>query len=77
MIRRGEVVAALPAPRTEDERQAARAAVAAAFAGPARAAEDVEGIYLVAAWFRRQPAERARTIDPAGLTTGTAAGSPG
>jgi excinuclease ABC subunit C len=64
LIRRGRVRAALP--REDGAHGAAGAALAAVFganADPAGAPtpEEIDGVLLTAAWFRRHPEERART----------------
>jgi excinuclease UvrABC nuclease subunit len=69
LICHGRVAAALPAPHDEVSRARTAAAVANAFhEKQARsrllAVEEVDGVLLVAGWFRRYPEERARTLDP-------------
>jgi excinuclease ABC subunit C len=70
LICHGRVAAALPAPHDEASRARTAAAVATAFhEKQARsrllAVEEVDGVLLVAAWFRRHPEERGRTLEPA------------
>jgi excinuclease ABC subunit C len=70
LIRQGRVEAVVQAPADEASQRTAAAAVAAVFqtepsrlrAGPAA---EVDGVLLVAGWFRRYPEERARTLTPA------------
>jgi excinuclease ABC subunit C len=66
LVRRGTVRAELPAPKTPEERVAYRALAAKVFTGPDPAGADIpthdlDEFYLVASWFRRRPAEKART----------------
>jgi excinuclease ABC subunit C len=68
LIHRGRVVGAVRAPRTPAEGQAVAGRVEAVCgrkppAGPLDA-EEVDGVLLVAAWFRRHPEERRRTLKP-------------
>ena len=73
VIRRGRVVAALPKPEDQAGHRRAATMLAEAFAsgpavpGPLSLAE-TDGVLLVAGWFRRHPAERARVLDPRSLT---------
>jgi excinuclease ABC subunit C len=67
VIHRGQARAVLPAPAEGVDAGATAAAVAAVFAGgPAAlgAAESVDGVLLVDAWFGRHPGERQRTLGP-------------
>jgi excinuclease ABC subunit C len=68
LLRRGVVRACVPAPGDEAGRRAAVAALAAVYqardaAGPP-GVEEVDGVLLVASWFRRHPAERACVLEP-------------
>jgi excinuclease ABC subunit C len=70
LICHGRVAAALPAPHDEASRARVAAVVEAAYyrkqvRSRLLAVEEVDGVLLVAAWFRRYPAERTRTLDPA------------
>jgi excinuclease ABC subunit C len=70
LIRHGRVVRVLPAPGDADERAAAAVLIEQVYQGKnARdrllTADEVDGVLLVAAWFRRYPAERARALEPA------------
>lgn len=74
LIRAGQVVEALPAPRTPDEYRAAARRVRAVF----RRSDDwprlvpfeeMDGLLLVAAWFRKHKAERERVFDPDAMLT--------
>ncbi|HZT80300.1 MAG TPA: UvrB/UvrC motif-containing protein [Gemmataceae bacterium] len=67
LIRHGRVTAAAAAPRDAETARAAAALVEAAARGGAAepgppAPEEVDGVLLVAAWFRRHPEERARVL---------------
>jgi hypothetical protein len=69
LIHHGRVARALPAPADRAGRhEAAAAAEAVYFAWEARgrllAADEVDGVLLVAGWFRRHPEERERTLAP-------------
>jgi excinuclease ABC subunit C len=67
LIRAGLVVRVLAAPRTPEERRAALRTAGAVFR-PEEASrrvvscDEVDGLLLVAAWFRRHPEERSRLI---------------
>jgi excinuclease ABC subunit C len=69
LIHRGRVAAAILRPRTADERQAAAARIEEVFGrddawtGPPTA-DIIDGVLLVAAWFRRHPKERKRVLGP-------------
>jgi excinuclease ABC subunit C len=70
LIHRGFVVGVMPPPRTSEERARAVERIEMAFrtedawtAPPVN--EVIDGVLLIAAWFRRHPAERTRTIEPA------------
>jgi excinuclease ABC subunit C len=62
LIRRGRVVAALPRP-ADDETLRASFSSDRAVPGPLGVAE-VDGVLLVASWFRRYPEERKRALTP-------------
>jgi excinuclease ABC subunit C len=69
LIHHGRVARVLPAPADEAGRRAAAAAVEAVYAtedarGRLLAADEVDGVLLVAGWFRRHPEERQRTLTP-------------
>ncbi len=69
LIHHGRVAAAVPAPQNDAEHCRAAAAVEEVFQGQnARgrllAIEEVDQVLLVAAWFRKRPEERARTLTP-------------
>lgn len=66
LVRRGTVRAEVPAPTTPDARASFRELAAKVFKGPDPSGADIpthdlDEFYLVASWFRRRPAERART----------------
>lgn len=67
LIHHGQVRVALPAPQSDDKRRSAEELVqkvfrdAAGRPGPV-AADEMDGVLLVAAWFRRHPVERARVL---------------
>jgi hypothetical protein len=65
------VQAVAPAPRDDKSRAAAAAALEAVYraapAGPPTP-DEIDGVLLVAAWFRRHPAEKDRTLTPAAAT---------
>jgi excinuclease ABC subunit C len=70
LIQRGRVVGAMRPPRTRREQAQAAQRIEVAFreedvwtAAPVN--EVIDGILLIAAWFRRHPEERARTLKPA------------
>ena len=68
LIHHGRVRAVVPAPRDEKSRATAFAAIEAVYGGaPAGppGLEEIDGVLLVAAWFRRHPAEKERTLEPA------------
>ena len=69
-IDRGRVAAVLAAPRVQAGRRAAAEAISAVFAENQSGirpsgTEEMDALLLVAAWFRRYPDERRRTLDPA------------
>jgi excinuclease ABC subunit C len=69
LIRRGVAAAALPAPRETAEMKRAEAEMARVFgAAPpwtgATPAEEIDGVLLVATWFRKHAAERERVLEP-------------
>jgi excinuclease ABC subunit C len=69
LIRRGHVRAAVPAPQDAAGGAAAAAALGAVYRkagdlpGPP-GLDEIDGVLLVAGWFRRHPAERQRTLTP-------------
>ncbi len=68
-LRKGRLMASIPAPSDEREVQAARTQIARCLSEPAPTPADLgtDGaveVLLVASWFRNRPEERARTIDP-------------
>ncbi len=70
LIHRGLVRAATAAPTEAVAARAAAAAIETAFqekhtARAVPAADEIDGVLLVAAWFRRHPQELARTLEPA------------
>jgi excinuclease ABC subunit C len=69
LIRQGWVAAAVPVPQDEADRERAAEAIAAVYAKPAGHgpawSEEVDGVLLVAAWFRRHPREEKHTLPPA------------
>jgi excinuclease ABC subunit C len=71
LIQHGRVTAALPAPRTAAEHRAAAQRIREVLRQDAAArflaAEEMEGVLLVASWFRRHAPERARLLDPAAV----------
>jgi excinuclease ABC subunit C len=81
LIRRGWVVEVMPPPRTAEERACAVARIESAFrkedawtAPPVN--EVIDGVLLIAAWFRRHPEERARTLEPAAVLAAPARHAP-
>lgn len=69
LIRRGTVRAEVPAPTTAKARRELNALRERIFDGPDPTGADIpthdlDEFYLVASWFRRRPAERARTTSP-------------
>jgi excinuclease ABC subunit C len=69
LIHQGRVRAAVPVPRDEAGRQAAAALLrtvyqTAGVPGPL-SLEEIDGVLLVAGWFRRHSSERGRTLPPA------------
>jgi excinuclease ABC subunit C len=78
VIRRGRVRAVSPAPRTVRERAALRRTVADVFAhaeytGAQIPTHEIDELLLLSSWFRRFPAELARTIASQDFTTGRVA----
>jgi len=70
LVQASRVMAMFPAPRDEPSRQQAHSALQAVYgvkpAPPACATtEEIDGILLVASWFRRHPEELAKTVEPA------------
>ncbi len=68
LLRRGLVVSVVPAPRTAEDRRAVAAMIRQTYdqANPIlpASAEQLAALFLVAAWFRRAPAELERTMSP-------------
>jgi excinuclease ABC subunit C len=68
LIHGGRVLRAVPRPRDEASRQTAAAALAAVYGKEypplGLLSEEVDGVLLVAAWFRRDPRERERGLKP-------------
>ncbi len=69
LIHQGRVSAAVVAPRNEETGTTAATAVATLFArtlppGGALAANEIDAVLLVAAWFRKHSEERARVLTP-------------
>jgi excinuclease ABC subunit C len=80
VIEEGLVVAALPAPHDAPGQKAAEEAVREVYQSKdvrkrATAAAEVDGVLLVASWFRRHPEELARTLPPP--VTCAVSGKPG
>src|SRR5205823_5374627 len=80
LIHHGRVRAVVPAPCGDAGRTAAAAALTAVYGGAAAGPpgpDEIDGVLLVAAWFRRHPAEKEKTLEPAaaraacGLTSPT------
>ena len=74
LIQHGRVVTALPAPAGAAEMRRAVQHIRAVYrARPACPSvvplDEVDGVWLVAAWFRRHAAERQRILDPAAVLT--------
>jgi hypothetical protein len=70
LIHRGRVAGVLPAPRGPAALRSAARRIRAVYSDrPGKVdvvpADEVENVWLVAAWFRRHVAERARVLDPA------------
>jgi excinuclease ABC subunit C len=70
LVQRGRVVGAMRPPRTCSEQTQAAQRIEMAFrtedvwtAPPVN--EVIDGVLLIASWFRRHPEERARTLEPA------------
>ena len=58
----------MSAPRDAATRSAAAAALEAVYRGAASGPpgpDEIDGVLLVAAWFRRHPAEKEKTLEPA------------
>jgi excinuclease ABC subunit C len=75
LVRRGEVAAVVAAPRSAASREAVAGRVAAMYGPDERwarptASEAIDGILLVAAWFRRHAGELERVFDPAEVPAG-------
>jgi excinuclease ABC subunit C len=72
LIHGGRVLAALPAPRDPQEQDAVGGVIRKMYqqklsaTGPVPA-DQIDGVFLVAAWFQRHPDERARQLEPAEL----------
>jgi excinuclease ABC subunit C len=67
LIHRGRVRAAVPAPQDGAGREAAAAALEVVYRKPAElpgppGLDEIDGVLLVAGWFRRHPEERQRTL---------------
>jgi excinuclease ABC subunit C len=67
LVQGGRVVRSLPRPRTRVEKQAATKVIASMFRPRHLAAQivpagEMDGVFLVAAWFRRHPQEQARIL---------------
>jgi excinuclease ABC subunit C len=74
VIRRGRVRAELPAPRTVRERARLRRTVAEVFEraehkGAQIPTHEIDELLLLSSWFRRFPAELARTMAPGDVTS--------
>jgi excinuclease ABC subunit C len=70
LIRKGRIRRQLPLPRDHDSRERSKRAVRNVFSGPdlapsALEPEEAAEILLIARWFRINPEERRRTIQPA------------
>jgi len=80
IIHQGRVRAVTPAPRDDAGRIAAAAALEAIYHGGASGPpglEEIDGVLLVAAWFRRYPAEKGKTLAPAAARAACFRGSGG
>jgi excinuclease ABC subunit C len=71
LVRRGRVRHEQPAPRTARERRALAQRIDAVFSAPehegaAVPSHEIDELLLLSSWFRRFPAELARTTPPAG-----------
>lgn len=69
LIRSGQILDTLPAPRTPATRAQVRERVREVFAGPSRSASgltphEAAEILLVSRWFRLKPEEKERTVAP-------------
>ena len=69
LIRHGWVCAAVPAPHSPETAAAAVKRIGAVFGRPvpfgaALAAHEIDGVLLVAAWFRKRPEERQKVLTP-------------
>lgn len=77
LIHGGRVEGVVAAPAHDAARAAAAQAVDAVYHSPrprrARAAEEIDAVFLVSSWFRRYPAEKARTLMPADALTALSA----
>jgi excinuclease ABC subunit C len=78
LVCRGRVCAALPAPHDEETRRRAAEGIAQVYgretpAGPPDL-EEIDGVLLVAAWFRRHAGEQRRTLEPAAALAACRAG---
>jgi excinuclease ABC subunit C len=68
LIHNGSVRASPPAPRDDSGRATAAKALANVYGGAISAPpgpEEIDGVLLVAAWFRRHGAEKEKTLEPA------------
>ena len=69
LIQGGKVIASMPVPRAKRDKVAAAEAIAKTFRHESQSMRTVplgelEGVLVVAAWFRRHPQEQARTLRP-------------
>jgi excinuclease ABC subunit C len=69
LLRQGWVAAAVPVPRDETTRRAAQAAIEQVYSRSAHNimpawSEEIDGVLLAAAWFRRHPKELDRVLTP-------------
>jgi excinuclease ABC subunit C len=76
LVHHGRTVAAVTAPHDEASRQAAAERIEAVYKREEtrlrlESAEHLDGMLLLAAWFRRHPEERALLHQPVALATGT------
>jgi hypothetical protein len=68
VIHHGRVRAVAPAPRDEASRAAAAAALEAVYHGASLGPpglDEIDGVLLVAAWFRRHPGEKDKILSAA------------
>ncbi len=74
LVRRGFVATAVQVPRDAETRRSAAQVLETVFGQPhpwtaATRTEEVDGVLLVAAWFRRHPEEYGRVLDPTAAIT--------